>query len=54
LEYKPDGIKLHVKRTFITSDLGDYALPKWASWIKVLVDGIYFPSELSGSLTLTN
>jgi heat shock protein beta len=28
-----------VKRTFITSDLGDNSLPKWASWVKVVVDG---------------
>ena len=28
-----------VKRTFITSDLGDNSLPKWATWVKVVVDG---------------
>lgn len=28
-----------VKRVFITSDLGDDAMPKWASWVKVVVDG---------------
>jgi len=28
-----------VKRVFITSDLGDDALPQWASWVKVVVDG---------------
>lgn len=28
-----------VKRVFITSDLGDHGLPKWASWVKVVVDG---------------
>lgn len=28
-----------VKRTFITSDLGEDGLPKWASWVKVIVDG---------------
>jgi heat shock protein 90kDa beta len=28
-----------VKRVFITSDLGDDFLPKWANWIKVIVDG---------------
>jgi len=33
------GIKLMVKRVFITSDLGEFALPQWASWVKVVVDG---------------
>ena len=28
-----------VKRVFITSDLGESALPLWASWVKVVVDG---------------
>lgn len=28
-----------VKRTFITSDLGEDALPKWASWVKAVIDG---------------
>ena len=31
-----------VKRTFITNSLGDDALPKWASWVKVVVDGASF------------
>lgn len=31
--------RLMVKRVFITSDLGDNFLPKWAGWIKVIVDG---------------
>ena len=33
-------IRLLVKRVFITSDLGtDEPLPKWASFVKVIVDG---------------
>lgn len=28
-----------VKRVFITSELGENSLPKWASWVKVVVDG---------------
>jgi heat shock protein beta len=31
--------RLLVKRVFITSDLGDDFLPKWANWVKVIVDG---------------
>ena len=30
-----------VKRVFITSDLGEDAMPKWASWIKAVVDGLW-------------
>ena len=33
------GIRLMVKRTFITSDFGEDYLPKWASWVKAVVDG---------------
>ena len=32
-----------VKRVFITSDLGDEPLPKWASFVKVVVDGMSEP-----------
>lgn len=39
LEYRSRDVKLMVKRTFITSDLGDNSLPKWATWVKVVVDG---------------
>jgi len=39
LEYQSKGVKLMVKRTFITSDLGDNSLPKWATWVRVVVDG---------------
>lgn len=37
-------IRLMVKRVFITSDLGEDAMPKWASWIKVVIDGLFFLS----------
>jgi len=33
-------VRLMVKHVFITSDLGDGGLPKWASWVKVVVDGM--------------
>lgn len=39
LAYKSQDIKLMVKRVFITSELGENSLPKWASWVKVVVDG---------------
>lgn len=32
-----------VKRVFITSDLRDQALPQWASWVKVVIDGMQLP-----------
>lgn len=40
LEHRSKDVKLLVKRTFITSDLGDNSLPKWASWVKVVIDGL--------------
>lgn len=36
-----------VKRVFITKDLGDYRLPKWISWLKVVIDGTTLPSLLA-------
>lgn len=41
LDASTNDVKLFVKHVFITSDLGEYALPKWASWVKVIVDGTY-------------
>lgn len=32
-------IRLMVKRVFITSDLGEEGMPKWASWVRAIVDG---------------
>lgn len=39
LEGSNKDLRLMVKRTFITNSLGEDALPKWASWVKVVVDG---------------
>ena len=45
-------IRLMVKRVFITSDLGEDAMPKWASWVKVVVDGLFsFSEDQPASLT---
>ncbi|EMD40828.1 hypothetical protein CERSUDRAFT_111414 [Gelatoporia subvermispora B] len=40
-------LRLMVKRTFITSDLGEDALPKWANWVKVVVDAEDLPLNVS-------
>jgi heat shock protein beta len=37
-----------VKRTFITSDLGEDYLPKWASWVKAVIDGAKTPTPSIG------
>lgn len=43
-----NGIRLMVKRTFITSDLGGDYLPKWANWIKAIIDGVYISAIAAG------
>ncbi|KAF5370105.1 hypothetical protein D9758_001068 [Tetrapyrgos nigripes] len=47
LTYRSKDIRLMVKRVFITSDFGDEALPKWASWVKVVVDAEDLPLNVS-------
>lgn len=42
------GIRLMVKRTFITSDFGEDYLPKWASWVKAIIDGVEFSTPCIG------
>ncbi|KAG1870017.1 heat shock protein Hsp90 family [Suillus subluteus] len=38
LDNSAKDIRLLVKYVFITSDLGEYGLLKWASWVKVIID----------------
>jgi len=47
LDSKVADVKLMVKRTFITSDLGEHSLPKWASWVKVVFDADDLPLNVS-------
>ncbi|KAG8884080.1 hypothetical protein FRB97_005303 [Tulasnella sp. 331] len=42
-----DGVRMFVKRVFITSDLGEDALPKWISWIRAIVDADDLPLNVS-------
>jgi len=47
LQWKSVDVKLMVKRVFITSDFGSDNLPKWASWVKVVVDAEDLPLNVS-------
>lgn len=42
LQSSANDLRLMVKRVFITSDFGEDALPKWATWVKVVIDGVFF------------
>ncbi|KAF8138301.1 Hsp90 protein-domain-containing protein [Boletus edulis] len=46
-ETSTSDVKLFVKHVFITSDFGEYALPKWASWVKVIIDAEDLPLNVS-------
>jgi len=47
LDTSNNDVKLFVKHVFITSDLGEFALPKWASWVKVVIDAEDLPLNVS-------
>ncbi|KAH9951681.1 heat shock protein Hsp90 [Amylocystis lapponica] len=47
LDYTMKDVRLMVKRVFITSDFGEDALPKWANWVKVVVDAEDLPLNVS-------
>ena len=38
-----NNVRLMVKRVFITDDLGEGFMPKWLSYLKVIVDGEFMP-----------
>ncbi|EFI27700.1 cation-transporting ATPase [Coprinopsis cinerea okayama7 len=54
LEWKQQDVKLLVKRTFITSDLGENSLPKWANWVKVVIDAEDLPLNVSRETLQSN
>ncbi|KAL4081853.1 Hsp90 protein-domain-containing protein [Scleroderma yunnanense] len=47
LESNAKDVRLLVKHVFITSDLGEYDLPKWASWVRVIIDAEDLPLNVS-------
>ncbi|KAG2141685.1 Hsp90 protein-domain-containing protein [Suillus bovinus] len=47
LDSSTKDVRLMVKHVFITSDLGEYGLPKWASWVKVIIDADDLPLNVS-------
>jgi len=42
-----NNVRLMVKRVFITSDLGEDGVAKWASWLKVIIDAEDLPLNVS-------
>ena len=54
LQSKTKDIRLMVKRVFITSDLGEDTLPKWANWVKVVVDAEDLPLNVSRETLQSN
>ncbi|KAI0921744.1 hypothetical protein AcW1_004366 [Taiwanofungus camphoratus] len=47
LQSSSKDFRLMVKRVFITNDLGEDALPKWANWVKAVVDAEDLPLNVS-------
>ncbi|KAG2077431.1 HSP90-domain-containing protein [Suillus decipiens] len=47
LDSPSKDVMLMVKHVFITSDLGEYSLPKWASWVRVVIDADDLPLNVS-------
>ncbi|KAG2367394.1 Hsp90 protein-domain-containing protein [Suillus spraguei] len=47
LDTPSKDVMLMVKHVFITSDLGEYSLPKWASWVRVVIDADDLPLNVS-------
>ncbi|OAX43511.1 HSP90-domain-containing protein [Rhizopogon vinicolor AM-OR11-026] len=47
LDASTKDVRLLVKHVLITSDLGEYSLPKWASWVKVIIDADDLPLNVS-------
>ncbi|KAI0080893.1 cation-transporting ATPase [Panus rudis PR-1116 ss-1] len=47
-------VRLMVKRVFITNDLGENPLPKWASWVKAVIDADDLPLNVSREMLQSN
>ncbi|THH32719.1 hypothetical protein EUX98_g1478 [Antrodiella citrinella] len=54
LEGSNKDLRLMVKRTFITNSLGEDSLPKWASWVKVVIDADDLPLNVSRETLQSN